>query len=125
MASGDALTPGYAATKDAPRLKQEDLNSLPSIPSLPLSYRDALPLLKATQGRGVQNDDWTGGLEEVDYFSGPTEGEAILENIVDYKVTPIWNVIGTIEGSVEPDRVIVLGKCSFFHAYKKVLLLTC
>lgn len=119
MASGDALTPGYAATKDAPRLKQEDLNSLPSIPSLPLSYRDALPLLKATQGRGVQNDDWTGGLEEVDYFSGPTEGEAILENIVDYKVTPIWNVIGTIEGSVEPDRVIVLGKCSFFMHIRK------
>lgn len=104
------MTPGYAATKDAPRLKQEDLNSLPSIPSLPLSYRDALPLLKATQGRGVQNGDWAGGLEDVGYFSGPTEGEAILENIVDYKVTPIWNVIGTIEGSVEPDRVVVLGK---------------
>lgn len=121
MASGDALTPGYAATKDAPRLKQEDLNSLPSIPSLPLSYRDALPLLKATQGRGVQNDDWTGGLEEVGYFSGPTEGEAILENIVDYKVTPIWNVIGTIEGSVEPDRVIVLGKCSFLMHIMKFL----
>ncbi|CDH55564.1 glutamate [Lichtheimia corymbifera JMRC:FSU:9682] len=109
FASGDPLTPGYAATKDAPRLKQEDLNSLPNIPSLPLSYRDALPLLKATQGRGVQNGDWAGGLEDVGYFSGPTEGEAILENIVDYKVTPIWNVIGTIEGSVEPDRVVVLG----------------
>jgi N-acetylated-alpha-linked acidic dipeptidase len=107
---GDPLTPGYAATENATRIKMEDSIVLPKIPSLPLSWKDALPLLKATQGHGVFNEfDWAGGLEEVDYFSGPSEGMVEMENIVDYKVTPIWNVIGRIEGSVEPHRSIILG----------------
>lgn len=114
LTAGDPLTPGYAATKDAPRLNPEDVEGLAKIPSLPLSYRDALPLLKAMEGRGVRGEnDWAGGLEEVGYYSGPTEGEAYLENIVDNKITPIWNTIGVIEGSEDPDRVIVLGMYVF------------
>ncbi|KAI9317188.1 hypothetical protein BX666DRAFT_1857797 [Dichotomocladium elegans] len=108
--SGDPLTPGYAATEDAPRLDIDEAPGLPKIPSLPLSYRDALPLLKAMEGRGVQGEgDWAGGLEGVGYYSGPTEGEAELHNVVDNIVTPIWNVMGVIEGSQEPDRAIILG----------------
>lgn len=111
LITGDPLTPGWASTKDAPRIKQEESPGLAKIPSLPLSWRDALPLLKATQGRGVRGEkDWAGGLEGVDYYSGPSEGEVNLVNIVDYKITPIWDVIGVIEGSQEPDRTIVLGK---------------
>ncbi|KAI9486684.1 MAG: hypothetical protein EXX96DRAFT_550094 [Benjaminiella poitrasii] len=107
---GDALTPDIPATENATRLNMEDSPVLPKIPSLPLSWEDALPLLKATEGRGVFGEfDWRGGLEEVDYFSGPSEGIVEMENIVDYKVTPIWNVIGRIEGSVEPHRSIILG----------------
>ncbi|KAI9248303.1 hypothetical protein BDA99DRAFT_446309 [Phascolomyces articulosus] len=110
LITGDPTTPGYASTKDAPRVKMEDSPGLPKIPSLPLSYRDALPLLKATQGRGVRGDnDWAGGLEGVDYFSGPTEGDVELENIVDYKIAPIWDTIGVIKGSQEPDKAIILG----------------
>ncbi|KAI7848657.1 hypothetical protein BDC45DRAFT_302747 [Circinella umbellata] len=110
LITGDPTTPGYASTKDAPRINMEDSPGLPKIPSLPLSYRDALPLLKATQGRGVRGDnDWAGGLKDVDYFSGPTEGDVILENIVEYKITPIWDVIGVIKGSQEPDKAIILG----------------
>ncbi|KAI9313399.1 hypothetical protein BX666DRAFT_1864081, partial [Dichotomocladium elegans] len=110
LGAGDPLTPGYPATKDAPRIRLEDSPTLAKIPSLPLSYQDALPILKATQGLGVRGEkDWNGGSEEVDYYSGPTEGEAYLENIVDNKITPIWDVIGVIEGSEQPDRVIVMG----------------
>ncbi|RCH90260.1 hypothetical protein CU098_009333 [Rhizopus stolonifer] len=88
----------------------EEVNCIPSIPSLPLSWEDALPLLKATQGHGVVNEfDWAGGLEDVDYYSGPSEGLLEMENIVQYNITPIWNVIGRIEGSVEPHRAIILG----------------
>lgn len=110
LIAGDPLTPGYAATKDAPRIKPEDSIGLAKIPSLPLSWEDALPLLKATQGLGVVGkQDWAGGLEDVDYFSGPTEGEAILVNHVENKITPIWNVIARIEGAEEPDKAIILG----------------
>ncbi|CAO3653852.1 unnamed protein product [Cunninghamella echinulata] len=110
LLSGDPLTPGYAATKDAPRIKPEDSPGLTDIPSLPISWEDALPLLKATQGHGVtRKDDWKGGLEDVDYYSGPTLGEVILTNHIENKVTPIWNVIGRINGTEEPDRAIILG----------------
>lgn len=110
LMAGDPLTPGYAATKNATRLKMEDVEALPTIPSLPVSWRDALPLLKATEGHGVFGEfDWVGGSEEVDYFSGPTEGIVEMENIVSYNVTPVWNVVARIEGSVEPHRSIILG----------------
>jgi hypothetical protein len=110
LLAGDPLTPGYAATENATRIKPEDSIGLAKIPSLPLSWEDALPLLKATQGLGVRGkNDWAGGLEEVEYFSGPTEGEAILINHVENKITPIWNVIARIEGTEEPDKVIILG----------------
>lgn len=110
LVAGDPLTPGYPATENATRIKPEDSPGLAKIPSLPLSWEDALPILKATQGLGVRGEkDWSGGLEEVDYFSGPTEGEAILTNHVENKVTPIWNVISRIEGAQEPDKAIILG----------------
>lgn len=87
MATGDLLTPGYAATKDAVRLPREQVEHLkPSIPSLPIFWEDALPLLKATQGRGVRGSvDWVGGLNQVDYCSGPSEGDVDLVNIIDEK----------------------------------------
>jgi hypothetical protein len=52
---GDPLTPGYAATKEALRLSLEDASdpaktgmgwALSKIPSLPISYADAGPILK-------------------------------------------------------------------------------
>ncbi|KAL9542508.1 hypothetical protein MBANPS3_008580 [Mucor bainieri] len=108
--AGDPLTPGYPATKNATRISLEDAPGLPKIPSLPLSWEDALPILKATQGLGVRGkEDWAGGLDEVHYFSGPTEGEAILTNHIENKITPIWNVIARIEGNEEPEKTIILG----------------
>ncbi|CAO3649411.1 unnamed protein product [Cunninghamella blakesleeana] len=111
LGAGDPLTPGYAATKDAPRIKPEESDVLTDIPSLPLSWEDALPLLKATQGHGVtkDNDDWKGGFVEVDYYSGPTLGEVELTNHIENKITPIWNVIGRINGTEEPDHAIIFG----------------
>lgn len=110
LASGDPLTPGWAATKNTTRLNMDEAQVLPNIPSLPLSYHDALSLLKAMQGRGTLGDiSWKGGLPDVSYYSGPTEGNAELVNIVDNKVAPVWNVIGVMHGSQEPDHAVILG----------------
>ncbi|KAI8340435.1 hypothetical protein BC941DRAFT_348237 [Chlamydoabsidia padenii] len=110
LLAGDPLTPGYAATKDAPRIDPEDSPGLTKIPSLPLSWKDALPLLKATQGHGVKaGPGWKGGSDQVDYYSGPTEGDVILTNHVDNKIAPIWNVIGRINGTEEPERSVIIG----------------
>jgi N-acetylated-alpha-linked acidic dipeptidase len=107
---GDPLTEGHPATENATRIRRDDSKILPKIPSLPLSWEDALPLLRATEGLGLNGgDDWLGGSKDVNYYSGPTEGEVILTNHVEDKITPVWNVIGRIEGAEEPERSIILG----------------
>src|SRR3984957_18965627 len=50
---GDPLTPGVGATKDAKRLKLSEVTTLTKIPTLPISYGDAQPLLAALTGRVV------------------------------------------------------------------------
>jgi hypothetical protein len=38
---------------------------------------------------------------------GPVQVQVAIE--VEYNVTPIWNVIGRIQGTEEPDRLVVMG----------------
>ena len=47
---GDPLTPGVGATTDAKRLDRSEAPTLTKIPVLPISARDALPLLRALGG---------------------------------------------------------------------------
>lgn len=58
---GDPLTPFVPAHKNASRLPLDspDLN-IPSIPSIPISYEDAIPLLKSLHGRGIKREDKPG-----------------------------------------------------------------
>ncbi|KAJ2899501.1 Vacuolar protein sorting-associated protein 70, partial [Coemansia aciculifera] len=112
---GDPLTPGRPSTKDARRLDPKDAKCLTRIPSLPLSYRDAEPLLRALVGHGMNASeiakDWVGGLTSrgVEYWTGPSTLSVNLLNHVEYKTTPIQNVIGRIPGSEEPDRAVIIG----------------
>ncbi|KAJ9124725.1 hypothetical protein QFC24_003093 [Naganishia onofrii] len=108
---GDPSTPGYPAYANATRVEG---GNQPSIPSLPISYADALPLLKTLEGKGKlarevgQSGDWPGGLKDVEYFTGPSEKQVRFINEVDTKVTPIWNVFATIPGHIR-DEVVVIG----------------
>ncbi|RPB03458.1 Zn-dependent exopeptidase [Choiromyces venosus 120613-1] len=109
--SGDPTTPGYPSKPGVDR--KDPSGFIPSIPSLPLSFRDALPFLQALDGYGltaeeVERPGWTGGLN-VSYSAGPRPRAVInLENVVDYTYTPVWNSIGIINGTIE-DEVIVIG----------------
>jgi N-acetylated-alpha-linked acidic dipeptidase len=112
---GDPTTPGIPSKPGAPRV--DPYKSIPSIPSLPISYRDALPLLKSLNGHGPNastfNKYWQGGgltNEGVSYNIGPSPDSLVLNlmNDQEYVTTPIWNVIGTINGSI-PDEAIILG----------------
>lgn len=86
-------------------LKREDYFAM--IPSLPISYDAARPILEALGGANAPTG-WQGGLP-LPYHVGP--GPASVQFAVDmeYKITPIWNVIATIKGTVEPDRWILIG----------------
>ena len=90
---------------------------MPTIPSLPISYRDALPLLRALNGHGPNMSDfskyWQGGglvHKGVNYNIGPTPNHIQLNlvNQQEYTTTPIWNVIGVINGT-QTNEVVILG----------------
>ncbi len=104
---GDPLTPGWGATKGARRLDPKEAGNIPKIPSMPIAYRDATPLLEALAGPVVPKG-WQGGLPFA-YHIGPGPTKVRLKVEMDYKIRPIWNVIATIKGSDFPDEVIVLG----------------
>src|SRR2546425_543519 len=104
---GDPSTPGYASTKGAKRIGREQMTGIPKIPSLPLSYGEASKILKAVAGDRVP-DDWQGGLPFA-YHLGPGPAEVDMSVEMDYAVRPLYDVIATIPGTAEPDRLVVLG----------------
>ena len=104
---GDPSTPGYASTKNARRVGREQMTGIPKIPSLPLSYGEAAKILKALAGDRVP-DDWQGGLPFA-YHLGPGPAEVDMSVEMDYAVRPLYDVIATIPGTAEPDRLVVLG----------------
>lgn len=113
--SGDPTTPGYASKEGVER--QDPLRLIPRIPSLPVSYRDILPILKKLNGIGPKGSslgpDWTGKLQGYDYSLGLTKNEKFkslhlnLYNEQDYDIFPVHNVLGSIPGL--SDEVIVIG----------------
>lgn len=78
-----------------------------TIPSLPISYDAARPILEALGGPNVPGG-WQGGLPFA-YHVGPGPVEVQFAIAMDYEIRPIWNVIATIQGSVEPDRWVLIG----------------
>ncbi|PWN53362.1 Zn-dependent exopeptidase [Violaceomyces palustris] len=109
---GDPATPGKPSYRNATRLDPDEADSLPKIPSLPISYQDALPLLQSLKGKGVLaaeiNDRFPGALPDVEYWTGPSEEVAHVENYVDMKVRDIWNTYAVIPGFLK-DEVVVIG----------------
>ena len=129
---GDPTTPGYPSLPGAPR--EDPHLSIPSIPSLPISYSDAIILLKGLNGHGLKasdfNEYWQGGKlgsKGVEYNIGPSPPELVLNlvNEVEYVTTPLWNTIGVINGTIK-DEVIIMGnhrdacKNSNIHPYFKL-----
>ena len=106
-APGDPLTPGYGATEDAERLALEDAEGLTEIPVLPISYHDALPLLKALEGP-VAPASWRGALP-ITYHIGPGPAEVHLQLEFNWEQAPAYDVIATLEGSKYPDEWVIRG----------------
>ena len=104
---GDPLTPGWAATATARRLKPVEATNLPPIPCLPLSYHDAEKVLRNLSGPNVP-DGWQGGLPFA-YHVGPGPAEIRMAVQSEFMVRPIWNVIATIPGATQPDLQVVVG----------------
>ena len=105
--AGDPLTPGWAATADTERLDITESKSLATIPTLPISYGDALPLLDAIEGP-VAPPEWRGGLP-ITYRIGPGPATVRLQLAFDWNTVTAQNVIATRQGVVWPDQWIIRG----------------
>jgi N-acetylated-alpha-linked acidic dipeptidase len=105
---GDPLTPGWGSTKDAKRLPISEAKTIAKIPTLPISYADAQPLLAAIGGP-VAPPNWRGGLG-ITYHIGPGPAKVHLKLAFNWnKMTPIYDVIAKISGSTEPDEWVIRG----------------
>jgi N-acetylated-alpha-linked acidic dipeptidase len=105
--SGDPLTPGVAATKDAKRLERKDAPTLTKIPVLPIAYGDALPLLRALAGP-VAPEAWRGGLP-LTYHLGPGPATVRLKLAFDWSLAPARDVIAVLRGAEKPDQWVIRG----------------
>lgn len=104
---GDPLTPGYGATDDARRLEIEDSPALTKIPVLPISYHDALPLLKALGGH-VAPASWRGALP-ITYHIGPGPAKVHLKLEFNWDLRPAYDVIAKMPGTTYPDEWVIRG----------------
>ncbi|HLE71728.1 MAG TPA: PA domain-containing protein, partial [Vicinamibacteria bacterium] len=84
---GDPLTPGVGATKDAQRLTVPEAPTLTKIPTLPISYGDAQPLLEALAGP-LAPVEWRGALP-ITYHVGPGPAKVHLEVEANWDIKPV------------------------------------
>ena len=104
---GDPLTPMRGATEDATRLERSDAETLMRIPVLPISWRDAQPLLEALGGETAPAP-WRGGLP-ITYRIGPGPARVRLQLEFDWSLAPAHNVIARMPGTDRPDQWILRG----------------
>lgn len=104
---GDVLTPFIGATAEAPRLDRKDAPTITKIPVLPISYRDALPLLQAMGGEVVPKE-WQGGLP-ITYHLGPGPARVRMKLEFNWDMVKAYNVVARIPGSKYPDQWVIRG----------------
>jgi N-acetylated-alpha-linked acidic dipeptidase len=107
---GDPTTPGIASVPslpDAKRTPPEQSSQLPKIPTTPLSYGDAWPILEHLGGPDSPRD-WQGALPFT-YHLGPGPVKVKMHLKQDYQFRTIWDVIGRVRGSELPDEWVVAG----------------
>lgn len=99
--SGDPETPGVASTPnlaESKRITDPAKMNQPSIPSNPLSYKDAAPILEALDGPATPRE-WQGGLPFTYHLGGTGAVKVHMHLEQDYKLRTIWDVVGTIDGT--------------------------
>ena len=104
---GDPLTPGWGSEAGGRRLERADSKTILKIPVLPISYADALTLLRNLRGP-VAPETWRGALP-VTYHVGPGPAKVRLKLTFDWRVRPLYNVLARIDGAEFPDEWIIHG----------------
>ena len=111
---GDPLTPGWESKDELPRLDPPSRSpALVGIPSLPLAWKDARPLLQSIQGFGqLVPDGWVGGVPDVEeWWMGNLSSPIVhLKNEQDeVKDQSVLNIYGRIVGIEQGQKSIIIG----------------
>jgi N-acetylated-alpha-linked acidic dipeptidase len=104
---GDPLTPNVGSTADAKRIDLKDAATLTRIPVLPISYADALPLLRALKGP-LAPESWRGALP-ITYHLGAGPATIHLKLEFNFQTVPAYDVIARLRGSERPDEWVIRG----------------
>ena len=107
MVPGDPLTPGWASLPGARRIPLGQAVSVPKIIAVPLSWRDAKPLLENMDGP-VAPKSWQGGLP-IKYRLGGGRVRVHVKADMDTAVRPYYVTEARIRGGEFPDEWVVLG----------------
>jgi N-acetylated-alpha-linked acidic dipeptidase len=103
---GDPTTPGWASVPGAKRIAPEEARSLPRISALPLSWRDAKPLLENMNGPEVP-EEWRGALPITYRFTGAVKVHVNVD--MDTSLKPYTVVEARIHGGDLPDEWVLVG----------------
>jgi N-acetylated-alpha-linked acidic dipeptidase len=106
MVPGDPQTPGWASVPGAKRIPIEEAISVPKIICLPISWRDAKPLLENMNGPEAPKD-WQGALPIKYRLGGAVEAHLKVE--MDDGVKPYYVVDARMIGAELPDEWVVMG----------------
>ena len=107
---GDPTTPGIASVPSLPDSKRtppEQSTQMPKIPTTPLSYADAWPILEHLGGPESPRE-WQGSLPFT-YHVGPGPTKVKMHLKQDYQFRTLWDVIGRVRGHESPDEWVVAG----------------
>ncbi|MGH9411639.1 MAG: transferrin receptor-like dimerization domain-containing protein [Vicinamibacterales bacterium] len=105
---GDPLSPGKPSEPGTtPALTRSQATTIMKIPVLPISYGDALPLLRHLKGP-VAPESWRGALP-ITYHVGAGPAKVHLKLAFDWSIRPLYDVIARIDGSEFPDAWIIHG----------------
>jgi N-acetylated-alpha-linked acidic dipeptidase len=107
---GDPTSPGIASVPSVPdsqRTPPEKSAQLPTIPTTPISYADAWPILEHLGGPDSPRE-WQGSLPFT-YHVGPGPVRVKMHLKQDYQFRTIWDVIGVVRGTQYPEEWVVDG----------------
>ena len=105
---GDPLTPGIGAVKGAKRLALKDASTLTKIPVMPISYSDALPMLKTLEG-AVVPENWRGALPITYHYGGTERTKVHLKLEFNWDTKTIYDVVAKMKGAERSDEWIIRG----------------
>lgn len=105
---GDPLTPGVGSTDGVKRLTREAAPTIVKIPTLPISYGDAITIMSKLEGPVVDGSA-RGGLALAYHWGGTDAVKVHLAVQSDWSLKTIYNVIAVMPGKTRPDEWVVRG----------------